>query len=246
MPAAAAGAQANPYPSSIVIGGVLGLLQISDGYEAYQQELADWLAKLAETAEALSEYDLCIYNYDPGVQEALVWIYGDILDFCQDALRLYEKRNGARKTGVRILGHSTVEKFPDRFGHLVARLNRHMDLYRERASRCDSQLILKQYVRLVEMKSILQETQQEVHASRLENTMLHENSYDAIQAVSHRQQTMQRVQAEEQRTLGNIDSSMQAFTNKVDGQRDREEREAERLKRGWWKSGILTKLSEAD
>lgn len=53
MPVASAASQADPYPSSLVVGGIIGLLQISDNYDSYQQLILKWLAKMSAKAALL-------------------------------------------------------------------------------------------------------------------------------------------------------------------------------------------------
>ena len=116
MPVASAASQADPYPSLSVIGGIIGLLHISDKFDSYQKLIMKWLSKLSAKAALLMEFDICIYQYDDNIQDALVLIYGDILDFCQKALRLYVDEVGNRRSGFIVFGKSLIERFSDTFG----------------------------------------------------------------------------------------------------------------------------------
>ena len=131
MPGISAASQADPYPSSLVVGGIVGLLQMSDNFDAYQSGIADWLNKLGEKAGILMDYDLCVYQYDPRVQRALVGIYGDILRFCQKAYKIYIKEDGERRNGAWIFAKSLMKKFQDEFGEITQSFENHLDNYKE-------------------------------------------------------------------------------------------------------------------
>ena len=141
MPAASAASQADPYPSSLVVGGIVGLLQISDNFDAYQSGITDWLSKLGEKAGVLLEYDLCLYQFDSRVQQTLVAIFGDVLDFCQKALHIYVKETGERRSGLWVLARSMVKKFQDEFGQIIKNFELHLEIYKERAMQANTRRI---------------------------------------------------------------------------------------------------------
>lgn len=143
MPVASAASQADPYPSSLVIGGIIGLLQVSDNYDSYQQLILKWLAKMSAKAALLMDFDLCIYQYDERVQEALVLVYGDILDFCQKALKLYIDEEGKHRSGFKVFGKSLIEHFSDTFGGIVDNFDGHLENYKARAEHCDSRRLMQ-------------------------------------------------------------------------------------------------------
>lgn len=143
MSIASAASQADPYPSSLVIGGIIGLLQISKDFDLYQQHMMKWLSKLSAKATLLMEFDICIYQYDEKVQEALVPIYGDILEFCQKALKLYVDEQGKRRNGIVVFGRSLIERFSDTFGRLIDNFEAHLDNYKAYALLCDSTRLMQ-------------------------------------------------------------------------------------------------------
>lgn len=145
MPVAAAASQADPYPSSLVIGGLVGLLQISENFDSFEQQILVWLSKLSAKVDLLEEFDVCIYQYDQKIQDLLVLIYGDILDFCQKALRLYVREDGERRRKGAVVLKSLIGRFEDSFGDIVTRFEMHMELYKERANRCDSKLLMRTF-----------------------------------------------------------------------------------------------------
>ncbi len=143
MPVASAASQADPYPSSLVIGGIIGLLQISDNFDSYQKLIMKWLSKLSAKAALLMEFDICIYQYDERIQDTLALIYGDILDFCQKALRLYIDEEGKRRSGFVIFGKSLIERFSDTFGEIVDSFEVHLEDYKARAELCNSKRLMQ-------------------------------------------------------------------------------------------------------
>ena len=157
MPVVSAASQADPYPSSLVIGGIIGLLQISDNFETYQQLIMKWLSKLSAKAALLMEFDICIYQYDDKIQDALALIYGDILAFCQKALKLYVDEEGKRRSGFIVFGKSLKERFSDTFGEIVDNFDEHLDSYKAQAQLCDSRRLWQIY--WVVINSALQQRQ---------------------------------------------------------------------------------------
>ena len=123
----------------------MGLLQISDNFDSYQKLLLKWLSKLGAKATLLLEFDMCIYQSDEKVQEALVLIYGDILDFSRKALKLYVDEHDKRRHGSVVFGRSLIERFSDSFGGIVDNFNRHLDSYEAYAKLCDSNRLCQVY-----------------------------------------------------------------------------------------------------
>ena len=58
----------------------------SENYNDFQSLISKWLSKLGEKAAVLMELDLCVYQYDEEIQDALVLVYGDILNFLSTSL----------------------------------------------------------------------------------------------------------------------------------------------------------------
>jgi hypothetical protein len=77
------------------------------------------------------------------VQEALVLVYGDILDFCQKALKLYVDEEGNRRSGLKVFGKSLIERFSDTFGEIVDNFDAHLENYKGRAEHCDSRRLMQ-------------------------------------------------------------------------------------------------------
>ena len=188
MPVASAASQADPYPSSLVIGGIIGLLQISDNFDSYQQLIMKWLSKLSSKAALLMDFDICIYQYDDKIQDALVLIYGDILDFCQKALKLYVDEEGNRRSGFIVFGKSLIERFSDTFGEIVDSFDKHLESYKARAELCDSRRLMQVYWVVInsalEQRQAHQEVTESLAAGRIEMQVRQLQAYQAQVSAS--------------------------------------------------------------
>ena len=129
MPAVSAASQADPNPTCLVVGGIIALLQISEGFDVFQKKITKWLSKLSAKASVLMQFDLSVYPNVPAIQEALVLVYGDILDFCQRARKLYMKENERRKNTLLLLAKTMTKSFYDAFGEVIDSFNIHIDAY---------------------------------------------------------------------------------------------------------------------
>ena len=240
MNVASAASQADPYPSSLVIGGILGLLQISDNYDNFQLLISKWLSKLSAKASVLIEFDLCIYQYDEEIQDALVLVYGDILDFCQKALKLYVDEEGKRRSGFRLLGKSLIERFSDSFGQITDNFDAHLEQYRTRASLCDSRRLLQIF--WVVAKSALEQRQNHVAIidslrdgrSEIQTQFLQSHQQQLSIAQEQREANRAHRQAHEEildRVLAGM-TEAQAQEDQRAAERERVREEQERVRTG--------------
>ena len=196
MPVASAASQADPYPSSIVVGGIIGLLQISENFDSYQQLIIKWLSKLSAKATLLMEFDICIYQYDERIQEALVLIYGDILDFSQKALKLYVNEQGNLRSGFIVFSRSLIERFSDTFGEIVDNLDKHLDSYKAYAKLCDPRRLMQTYWMVVnstlQQRQSHQEIMDSLTAGQIEMQARQLQAYQAQISASQELRDVQR------------------------------------------------------
>ncbi|KAH0563355.1 hypothetical protein GP486_002074 [Trichoglossum hirsutum] len=87
MPAAIATIQAYPNPGSLILGGIIGAIQATGRFRDYQRLTVQLLARMGRKAHILQEFETVVYKSDIQVQMALVDVYGDIIQFCQRAVR---------------------------------------------------------------------------------------------------------------------------------------------------------------
>jgi hypothetical protein len=136
MPAAKMVAQAYPNPGSLVLGGIVGVINITGRFRDYQKLTMQMLARMGRKARILMEYENDVYKTEYRVQCALIDVYGDILSFCQKALR-FATENGkllARVKGFRLL---MFRDYESQLGKEVQDFENHIEDLEALACLCD-------------------------------------------------------------------------------------------------------------
>lgn len=131
-PAAAVAVQAYPNPGSLVLGGIVGVLQTANRVVQYQKLTVQTLARMGAKARVLFEHEGYLYAEDKGVQTTLLEIYGDILDFCTAAFRLVENKKGSLLAQTRGLSRLLTSDWDSRLGGIVMQFDQHMDVLKDR------------------------------------------------------------------------------------------------------------------
>lgn len=117
--------QANPDISSIAVGGVKLIVDIAIGFTKFFSKLMEMLDRLSEMMAPLERYaerlDLC------NIENALVDIYGDILEFCRAASAVLLDKNGKPKefAMIKLLFHLQWEPFETTFDEIAVQMERH-------------------------------------------------------------------------------------------------------------------------
>jgi len=126
MPAAKVFIQADPSPGSLVLGGIVAALQATQRLREYHKLTVQMLARMGRKAHILQAYETVVYKTDDLIQKALVEVYGDILDFCQNAVKLVSKN---RKTIIKVKGYmmSVFKDFDAQLGSFVQAFDTHID-----------------------------------------------------------------------------------------------------------------------
>jgi hypothetical protein len=125
--------QANPDISSIAVGGVKLVVDIAMGFAKFFGKLTDMIDRLSGIIAPLERYaersELEI------VRNALVNIYGDILDFCKAASTLFLDRNGRSKVHATfdMFLRSQWKPFETEFGEINGRMDHHRRVLLEAA-----------------------------------------------------------------------------------------------------------------
>lgn len=135
-PAAAVAIQAYPNPGSLVLGGIVGVLQTTSRLLSYQKLTVQMLAKMGRKARILLEYEKDVYKDDFPVQKGLVEVYGDIIAFCQKALRFLTE-NGQLRAKVKGLGLVLFRDYESQLGKEVQDFEAHIEDLEARACLCD-------------------------------------------------------------------------------------------------------------
>lgn len=136
LPAATVAIQAYPNPGSLILGGIIGALQATSRLQDYQTFTVQLLAKMGRKAHILQEYETVVYKSDIQVQKALVNVYGDIIQFCQKAVRFATKHG---KSIARVKGFKLVlfRNFEAHLGPLAQAFETHIEDLEDLGWLCD-------------------------------------------------------------------------------------------------------------
>jgi hypothetical protein len=109
MGGVAIGIQAGPAISSIVVGAVRIVIDLAIGFVTFFSKLTDMLCQFEDYLGPLAEYAKAPHNLAL-VQEAVANVYGDLLDFCQKARRVFIDINGDRRnmTFLRLFNNGSL------------------------------------------------------------------------------------------------------------------------------------------
>jgi hypothetical protein len=135
-PVASVAIQAYPNPGSLVLGGVVAVLQITSRLLSYQKLTVQMLSKMGRKARILLDYEKDVYKDDYPVQKALVQVYGDIIAFCQKAFRFLTE-NGQLRAKVKGLGLILFRDYESQLNKEVQAFESHIEDLESRACLCD-------------------------------------------------------------------------------------------------------------
>lgn len=125
--------QANPDISSIAVGGVKLIVDIAMGFTKFFGKLVDMFDRLSDIMASLARYaerlELLV------VRDALINVYGDVLDFYRAATTLFLDRNGRSKAHATfdIFLHTQWKPFETEFGEIDSRMDHHRRVLLEAA-----------------------------------------------------------------------------------------------------------------
>lgn len=136
VPVTSAAVQAYPNPGSLVLGGVILVLDATKRVADYQKLTIQMLQKMSKKAEIVSAYQREVYKDDYLVQMALVHLCGCMLDFCSKAVRQFEKK-GKLQAKVKGVVLSIFRDFNHHLGEEVNKFNQAAEELCEKALLCD-------------------------------------------------------------------------------------------------------------
>jgi hypothetical protein len=125
--------QANPDISSIAVGGVKLIVDVAMGFTKFFGKLADMFDRLSDIIAPLERYaerlELSI------VRDALVNVYGDILDFYRASTAVFIDGTGHSKVHATfdMFLQSQWKPFEAEFGEIDSRLDHHRRVLQETA-----------------------------------------------------------------------------------------------------------------
>ena len=140
MPPASMAIQAYPNPGSLVLGAIVGVLQITSRLLSYQKLTVQMLARMGRKARILLEYERDVYKDNDDVQIALVYVYGNIIAFCQKAFRFINEKGQLR---AKVKGLKLFNDFESQLGKEVQDFEDHIEDLQEKAWLCDKRRLKK-------------------------------------------------------------------------------------------------------
>jgi hypothetical protein len=123
---------AYPSPGSVALGGIVAVLQATSRLGRYQQLTWKYLSRMGRHARILMVYEKDVYNDDDAVQQALLDVYGDMIDFSVKACRFMLDEHGEIRAKVQGLSLIFFRDFESKLGDEVTRFEEHLenlDLY---------------------------------------------------------------------------------------------------------------------
>ena len=141
VPAADAISSAYPNPSSLVLGGIKGVLSLTTRMEQYQTLTLQWLEHMGSKARVIMEYEGDLYSEELTVQGALVDVYVDIITFCARAFRITPKDKTGIKAKVKGFKMTLFRDFHSFLGEDVKSFEKHLNFLEHARSVCDSRRV---------------------------------------------------------------------------------------------------------
>lgn len=127
----AIGIQAYPEISSLVVGAVRIVIDLAIDFVQFFSKLADMLCQFEDYLEPLA--DFATGSQDSVlVQKTVANVYGDLLDFCQKARRIFVDTNEKQQkwTSWRLFMLQQWEPFETGFGSIKLNMQHHLDVMR--------------------------------------------------------------------------------------------------------------------
>lgn len=132
-PAALTAVQSSPFPASVVLGGIVCIMQVSSGYLIYQDKIGEKLERMGRKAHIITQLAGSIYQNDDEIQKALVDVYIDILDFCYETLKLIVDNEGEPRNRLKLFGTSLVKTFESTLGPIVKKFEDDLEDFKDKA-----------------------------------------------------------------------------------------------------------------
>ena len=128
------GIQSNPEISSIVVGAVRVVINVAVNFVTFFHKLTDMICQFENYLSPLADYARASHDIEL-LQEAVVTVYGDLLEFCGKAHRIFVDARGCKRkwTSLRVFLRQQWEPFEAEFGSMKANLEDHLDVLQHSA-----------------------------------------------------------------------------------------------------------------
>ena len=127
MGGVAIGIQAYPEILSLAVGAVRVVIDLAIGFSTFFSRLSDMLSQFEDYLGPLVEYAKAS-EYQKLVQETVANVYGNLLEFCQGARRVFGNSKGRTRkmTSLRLFFRQQWEPFEVVFGHINTDMQHHL------------------------------------------------------------------------------------------------------------------------
>jgi ankyrin repeat domain-containing protein 50 len=134
MDGVAIGVQSNPEISSIVVGAVRVVINIAVNFVTFFHKLTDMICQFESYLSPLADYARASHDIE-SLQEAVATVYGDLLDFCGRARRVFVDASGCKRkwASLRVFLRQQWEPFELEFGSMKANLEHHLGVLQHSA-----------------------------------------------------------------------------------------------------------------
>jgi hypothetical protein len=129
MGGVAIGIQAYPEISSLVVGAVRIIIDLAIGFVTFFSKLTDMLCQFEDYLGPLTEYAKAS-QYSILLQEMVANVYGNLLEFCRKARRVFVDANGEPRklTSTRLFLRQQWEPFETEFAPIRTDMEHHLDV----------------------------------------------------------------------------------------------------------------------
>jgi hypothetical protein len=134
MEGVAIGIQSNPEISSLVVGAVRVVINVAVNFVTFFHKLTDMICQFENYLSPLADYARASHDIEL-LQEAVATVYGDLLEFCGKAHRVFVDASGCKRkwTSLRVFLRQQWEPFESEFGSMKANLEHHLGVLQHSA-----------------------------------------------------------------------------------------------------------------
>lgn len=125
-------AQFAPAPAALVVDGINCVITIPSMFLKYQKRVLDRLSQMGKRLFIVNQYYEDLYRDDEYVQESLIRVYIDIIDFCLEAKKLIYNKKGGLKRTTKLAAFSLIQPFDNsELGSLASKFDDHVVNFEE-------------------------------------------------------------------------------------------------------------------
>jgi hypothetical protein len=141
--------QTDPTSSSLILGGITCIMEISSRFLGYQEKTAKMLSEMLIKLDILIKYGENIYENNAQMQKAIMEVFGDVLDFCIQASKLFLDDEGKPKSSITPFITSLGKPFESKFSDVLSKFDMDIKAFGEAAVYVDRERQVADRKRLV-------------------------------------------------------------------------------------------------